>query len=111
MLGDGRDVLLQGFHWKSHLGSRHATGGTKPWWQIVRECAPAIRRAGFSWVWLPPCSDSLAPQGYIPRRWNTLDCAYGTGRELKAALRDLGPVGAVADIVVNHRVGVHTPGA
>ncbi|MGL4550282.1 MAG: alpha-amylase C-terminal beta-sheet domain-containing protein [Gemmataceae bacterium] len=111
MQGDGRDIILQGFHWKSHLGARNSNGATKPWWRIVRENAPAIRHAGFTWVWMPPCSDSLAPQGYIPRRWNVFGCAYGPERELKAALRALGPVGALADVVVNHRVGVHTSGA
>src|SRR6185437_403717 len=56
-------------------------------------------------------SDSLAPQGYIPRRWNVLDSAYGTEAELKAALAALHPVRGLADVVLNHRVGVHTGGA
>ena len=72
---------------------------------------PAIRAAGFSWVWFPPPSDSLAPQGYIPRRWNVLDSAFGTEAELRAAIAALGPVRAMADVVLNHRVGVHTAGA
>ncbi|NBO93022.1 MAG: alpha-amylase [Planctomycetia bacterium] len=111
MQGDGRDILLQGFHWKSHIGSRHSTGSTKPWWRIVRDNAAFIRRAGFTWVWLPPCSDSLAPQGYIPRRWYQFNSTYGSERELRSTLKALGPVGALADIVVNHRVGLHTSGA
>ena len=72
---------------------------------------PAIRDAGFSWVWMPPPCDSLAPQGYIPRRWNVLDSAYGSEAELRATLQALGPVRALADVVLNHRVGVATPGA
>jgi alpha-amylase len=111
MLGNGQDILLQGFHWKSHRGSREATGAVKPWWRIVRDNAPSIRRAGFTHVWLPPCTDSLAPQGYIPRRWYDFHSAYGNLAELKEALHALGPVAALADIVVNHRVGVHTSGA
>jgi alpha-amylase len=110
--GDGRDILLQGFHWGSHLGAAASDGsGRKSWYTVLRENAPAIRAAGFTWVWFPPPCDSLAPQGYIPRRWHVLDTAYGTEAELRAALRALGPVRALADVVLNHRVGVATAGA
>jgi len=111
MLTNGQELLLQGFHWKSHLGSREATGTVKPWWRIVRENALNIRKAGYTHIWLPPASDSLAPQGYIPRRWFDFHSAYGNLAELKQALQALGPVAALADVVVNHRVGVHTGGA
>jgi alpha-amylase len=110
--GDGRDILLQGFHWGSHAGGLDEhTRARKSWYRVLQENAAAIREAGFSWVWFPPPSDSLAPQGYIPRRWHVLDSAFGTEAELRAAVRALGPVGAMADVVVNHRVGVATPGA
>jgi alpha-amylase len=110
--GDGRDVLLQGFHWDSHSGGiDEDTGDRKSWYRVVSENAAAIRAAGFTWVWFPPPSDSLAPQGYIPRRWNILDTTYGSEAELRAAIRALGPVKAMADLVLNHRVGVHTPWA
>ncbi len=109
--GDGRDILLQGFHWASHAGAPGEGGGRKNWYTILRENAAAIRSAGFTWVWFPPPSDSLAPQGYIPRRWNVFDTPYGTEAELRAAIRALGPVKAMADVVLNHRVGVATAGA
>lgn len=109
--GDGHDILLQGFHWASHAGGLDDAGGSKSWYRILRENAPAIRSAGFTWVWFPPPSDSLAPQGYIPRRWNVLDSAYGNEAELRAAVAALGPVKALADVVLNHRVGVATAGA
>jgi alpha-amylase len=110
--GDGRDLLLQGFHWHSHAGAHERGGrGRKSWYRVLQENAPAIKEAGFTWVWFPPPSDSLAPQGYIPRRWNVLDTPYGTEAELKAALRALEPVRALADVVLNHRVGVATSGA
>jgi alpha-amylase len=110
-LGDGRDVVLQGFHWFAHAGVFDRLVGKKSWYRIMAENAAAIRAAGFCWVWFPPPSDSLAVQGYIPRRWNVLDSAYGTEAELRAAIRALGPVRAMADVVLNHRVGVHTAGA
>jgi alpha-amylase len=109
--GDGRDVLLQGFHWESHRGARDAAGTRRSWYQVLADNSSAIRTGGFTWVWFPPPSDSLAPQGYIPRRWNILDSAYGTEAELRHALRALGPVRALADLPLNHRVGVHTAGA
>jgi alpha-amylase len=111
-IGDGRDILLQGFHWASHQGSfDHATRTRKSWYRILQENASAIKAAGFTWVWFPPSSDSLAPQGYIPRRWNVLDTAYGSEAELRGAIAALESVGALADVVLNHRVGAHTPGA
>lgn len=111
-IGDGRDILLQGFHWNSHAGALDTTTqATKSWYSILRENAPAIRAAGFTSVWFPPPSDSLAPQGYIPRRWHVLDSAYGSEAELRAAIQALGPVKALADVVLNHRVGVATAGS
>src|SRR5208282_4873391 len=72
--GDGRDILLQGFHWGSHAGVRDGANHTrKSWYRILQDNAGAIKAAGFTWVWFPPPSDSLAPEGYIPRRWNVLD--------------------------------------
>jgi alpha-amylase len=110
--GHGRDILLQGFHWRAHTGGvDEATRRKKSWYEVIRDNAAAIRAAGFTWVWFPPPSDSLAPQGYIPRRWHVLSSAYGTEAELRAALAALGPVKALADVVLNHRVGVHTAGA
>jgi alpha-amylase len=109
-VGDGRDLLLQGFHWASHAGApdRH---GKRSWYRILQENAAAIKNAGFTWIWMPPSSDSLAPQGYIPRRWYALDTPYGNEAELRATLKALEPVKALADVVLNHRVGVATSGA
>jgi len=111
-IGDGHEILLQGFHWASHRGAPDGAARTrKSWYQIIKDHAQAIKAAGFTWVWFPPPSDSLAPQGYIPRRWNSLNTAYGTEEELKATIGALEPVQAMADVVLNHRVGVATGGA
>jgi alpha-amylase len=108
--GEGHDILLQGFHWDSHLGVMEG-GSRKPWYRIIKDHAPHIRAAGFTWVWFPPPSDSLMPQGYLPRRWNCLDSAFGSEAELLEAIAALGPVRAMADLILNHRVGTHSPGA
>jgi alpha-amylase len=109
--GDGRDVLLQGFHWESYRGVTDPAANRRSWYRIVGDNAAAIKTAGFTWVWFPPPSDSLDPHGYIPRRWNVLDTAYGSEAELRGAISALSPVKAMADLVLNHRVGVATPGA
>jgi alpha-amylase len=110
-LGNSRDVLLQGFHWQSHAGARDGSRHRRSWYRIIHENATSIKGAGFTWVWFPPPSDSLVPEGYLPRRWHVFDSAYGTEAELRAAIAALKPVKAMADVVVNHRVGVATSGA
>ena len=95
-LAHGREVLLQGFHWESHNFA---------WYEIVREKAGQIGEYGFTGVWLPPPSDSIAPQGYLPRDLYDLNTKYGTRDQLArciAGLRENG-VHAMADIVINHR--------
>jgi len=109
-VGDGQDILLQGFHWDSHRGATECTR-RRTWYQIIRDNARRIKEAGFTCVWFPPCSDSLAPQGYLPRRWYAFDTAYGGEGDLRAAIGGLHPVKALADVIVNHRVGVATAGA
>jgi alpha-amylase len=110
-VGDGRDVILQGFHWVSHEGGKDGDGKRKSWYAILRENAELVKAAGFTWIWFPPPSDSLSPNGYIPRRWYLLDTPYGTETELRAALQAYAPVKVMADVVLNHRVGVKTAGA
>jgi alpha-amylase len=108
-VGDGHDILLQAFHWHSHRGGG-SHGQRRSWYRIIQENADRIRNAGFTLAWFPPSSDSLSSDGYLPRRWNVLDTPYGNRGELKGAIESLGPVRALADVVLNHRVGVATPG-
>jgi alpha-amylase len=109
-VGDGRDILLQGFHWRSHHGGWPCNGVKKSWYRIVQENAERIKQAGFTVVWFPPPSDSFSPDGYLPRRWNVFHTPYGSEDELRNAIRALAPVKCMADVVVNHRVGVATGG-
>lgn len=108
--GGGRDILLQGFHWHSHKGSPLNGGGKKSWYRIIADNAEAIKAAGFTIVWFPAPSDSAAPEGYLPRRWNLLDTSYGSEAELRAAIEALAPIMSLADVVLNHRVGVASGG-
>ncbi|OGR41691.1 MAG: alpha-amylase [Elusimicrobia bacterium GWA2_61_42] len=92
-------VMMQGFHWTSWK--------TAPWWGELGRRAGELSGAGINLVWLPPSSDSLAPEGYLPRKLNVQDSNYGTAAQLGAAVRALHARGirVIADIVVNHRVG------
>lgn len=92
-------VLLQGFHWLSHeLNS---------YWRFIAEKAPAIVRDGFDGIWLPPPSDSLSHEGYLPRKLHCLDSSYGTRDEFTTCIQQLNASGLmpILDIVINHRVG------
>jgi alpha-amylase len=97
--GNSSDVMLQGFHWRSHE--------TKPWWGVIRNNAANIKSGGFTMVWLPPASDSAAVEGYLPRQLYVFNAGYGSEAELKSALAALRTNGvkSIADVVVNHRVG------
>jgi alpha-amylase len=101
--GDGREIILQGFNWESCKDS---------WYKQLTALAPDIARVGFTSIWLPPPSDAVSPQGYLPRDLYDLNSKYGTEAELRdllAVLHDLG-LKAIADIVINHRCA-HYQGA
>ncbi|MFC1679587.1 glucan 1,4-alpha-maltotetraohydrolase domain-containing protein [Elusimicrobiota bacterium] len=95
----GGAVMLQGFHWESHE--------TSPWWGVISAMAGEIADAGFDYVWFPPSGAALSDEGYLPNRWYVQDSAYGTQDELRGAIAALrsGGVGAIGDVVINHRVG------
>ncbi len=97
--GPSSDVMLQGFHWESHLSSS--------WWNVVSGNAGTIGNAGFTMVWMPPSQDAASDEGYLPRRLYVQDSSYGTEVELKSAIAALHGQGVkvIADIVINHRVG------
>ena len=95
--GNGYEILLQGFNWESHKGGQY--------YKRMLDAVEGLAEAGVTTVWLPPPSDAVSPQGYLPRDLYRLDSAYGSEgelRELIAALKRRG-VKAVADVVINHR--------
>uniref|UniRef100_A0A803MX32 Alpha-amylase n=1 Tax=Chenopodium quinoa TaxID=63459 RepID=A0A803MX32_CHEQI len=94
----GREVLLQAFNWESHKFD---------WWRNLEKKMPDIAKSGFTSVWLPPASQSLSPEGYLPQNLYSLNSAYGSEHLLKALLHKMKQhkVRPMADIVINHRVG------
>lgn len=95
-------VLLQGFNWNSW------EAGKGDWYSIVASKVGMFEEMGITDIWLPPCSQSVAPQGYLPSQLFNLDGSkYGNQASLEALLSKLHDAGirGVADIVINHRCG------
>lgn len=94
----GREIIFQAFNWESH---------DRKWWRLLEDKVPHLAEAGFTSLWLPPASDSLAPQGYLPKDLYCLNSAYGNENDLRSLLQVIHRSGlrAMADIVINHRVG------
>lgn len=87
---------MQGFNWESCKTAHYKT---------LMEQAPQIAAAGYTCIWLPPPSDAVSPQGYLPRDLYCLDSKYGTEKELRACIKELKRwnLKVIADIVINHR--------
>lgn len=106
-MGNGSEVLLQGFNWecsKASAGNSRERGGAS-WYRVMESKAAAIAEASITAVWLPPPSDSVSIEGYMPRELDCLDSAYGSEAELRSCISALHAVGVkvIADIVINHR--------
>ena len=94
-------VLLQGFYWES------SHDRLEEWYEYVEGLAADMSTAGIDMIWLPPPSDAGAYEGYLPRELYNFDNSYGSLAEHQSLLNALNNHGidAIADIVVNHRVG------
>eukprot|EP00887_Chlorella_sp_A99_P008140 scaffold12.g8140.t1 len=75
------------------------------WYRKLTAKAADIAAEGFTAVWLPPPTDSVSPQGYLPRDLYDLNSRYGTEAELRECISALHEQGlkVIADIVINHR--------
>ncbi|XP_058194810.1 alpha-amylase 3, chloroplastic isoform X3 [Rhododendron vialii] len=95
--GSGFEILCQGFNWESQKSGR--------WYMELKEKIAEISSLGFTVVWLPPPTDSVSPEGYMPRDLYNLNSRYGNTDELKLLVKRFHEVGikVLGDVVLNHR--------
>ncbi len=116
--GNGKDIILQAFHWNlvKTTGDGTIDGCGKSWFRMLSDLSGRIARAGFTIVYLPPLwrDDSVwhsggrhgGGEGYF---WHDFDLnsRYGTKEELKELVELLHKkdIKVIADLVTNHRDG------
>ncbi|GAB4839955.1 Alpha-amylase A type-3 [Ancistrocladus abbreviatus] len=95
--GSGFEILCQGFNWESHKSGR--------WYMELHEKAEYLSSLGFTIIWLPPPTESVSPEGYLPKDLYNLNSRYGTVDELKTVVKRFHDVGikVLGDVVLNHR--------
>ncbi|PIA62527.1 hypothetical protein AQUCO_00200499v1 [Aquilegia coerulea] len=95
--GSGFEVLCQGFNWESHKSGR--------WYMELNEKAKELSSLGFTVIWLPPPTESISPEGYMPKDLYNLNSRYGSMEELKVVVKKFHEVGmkVLGDVVLNHR--------
>ena len=96
------DVMFQAFDWNVQ---NQPAGQT--WYDVVAAVRGEVSNAGIDMVWLPPPSNSAAPQGYLPRELYDFNSAYGTEAQLRSLISQYhaSDIKIIGDIVINHRVG------
>ncbi|GAA0161991.1 amylase [Lithospermum erythrorhizon] len=95
--GSGYEILCQGFNWESHKSGR--------WYMELHEKASELSSLGFTVVWLPPPTESVSPEGYMPKDLYNLNSRYGNIEELKSLVKKFHEDGirVLGDVVLNHR--------
>ncbi|CAI9109831.1 OLC1v1009741C2 [Oldenlandia corymbosa var. corymbosa] len=94
--GTGREIVFQGFNWESWR---------RQWYLELATKAADLSHCGITAVWLPPPTESVAPQGYMPSDLYNLNSAYGSVEELKSCIDEMHSQDllVLGDVVLNHR--------
>ncbi|KAM1722074.1 hypothetical protein ACFX11_020844 [Malus domestica] len=93
----GFEILCQGFNWESSkFGRRYKELKSK-----VAELASLC----FIVIWVPPPTDFVSPQGYMPRDLYNMNSRYGNMDELKETVKTFHDTSlkVLGDAVLNHR--------
>ena len=70
---------MQAFNWESHRQN---------WWETVSKQSQRFADMGFTLVWLPPPTASVAAQGYMPLDLYNLNSAYGSEESLRRSAKN-----------------------
>lgn len=92
-------VILQTYNWNSW---RHHN---KSFYNYIASKSHDIKKAGIDTIWLPPCSKSVSPQGYLPLNLYDLNSEYGNEESLISCIKAYKDknITVLGDIVINHR--------
>lgn len=93
------DVILQTFSWNSWKTNNRS------YFKYLSSQSEYIKKAGIDAVWLPPCTKSVTPQGYMPLDLYDFDSEYGSKEALLECIdvfknKD---IDVYADVVLSHR--------
>lgn len=66
--GTGFEIMCQGFNWESNKSGR--------WYMELKERASTLSSLGFTVIWLPPPTESVSPEGYMPKDLYNLNSRY-----------------------------------
>ena len=66
--------LWQGFNWESWK---------QGWYHKLMDQADQFADLGITCIWLPPPTDSVSPQGYMPADLYNLNSKYGSQEDLR----------------------------
>lgn len=108
----GQDFMMQGWYWD--YPKKDCNGVTNTWASVLQGQVNSIANGGFTYVWLPPPTNASFGQcsnGYDPRDIYDLGDAAPTGIGTRTELDNLisalngAGIGAVADVIYNHRDG------
>eukprot|EP00775_Hariotina_reticulata_P007314 gene7314-7526_t len=90
-------LLLQAFGWDSCKKGN--------WYKTIQSKIPDLEALTITHLWLPPPSQSVSDQGYMPGQLYNLTTKYGTKEDLVGLNQALNKAGIspMADIVINHR--------
>ncbi|KAJ1421491.1 Glycosyl hydrolase, family 13, catalytic domain [Sesbania bispinosa] len=99
--GTGREIVFQAFNWESWR---------RRWYLELASKTADLSQCGMTAVWLPPPTDSVSPQGYMPSDLYNLNSSYGSVEELKYCIEELHSQDllALGDVVLNHRCASET---
>lgn len=92
-------VFLQTFNWNS------CREHNKRFYTYLSGKSKLIRYMGIDGVWLPPCSKSVAAEGYMPLDYYDIDSQYGSEETLRECVRMFhdANIDVYADVILNHR--------